>query len=74
MSNAVSPVLDDNSGERMVPERSGGLTFWEHVYRYAFASDFVKGKYVLDIACGEGYGSAVLLKAGAEKVIGIDIS
>jgi len=74
MSNTVSPVLDDNSGERMVPELSAGLTFWEHVYRYAFASDLVKGKRVLDIACGEGYGSEVLLRAGAESVIGIDIS
>jgi SAM-dependent methyltransferase len=69
-----SLVLDDNRGERMVPELSGGLTFWEHVYRYAFAANFVKGKHVLDIACGEGYGSAVLLKAGAQNVIGIDIS
>jgi 2-polyprenyl-3-methyl-5-hydroxy-6-metoxy-1,4-benzoquinol methylase len=74
MSNAIPAVLDDNSGERMVPELSGGLTFWEHVYRYAFASDFVKGKNVLDIACGEGYGSAVLLRAAAKNVIGIDIS
>jgi 2-polyprenyl-3-methyl-5-hydroxy-6-metoxy-1,4-benzoquinol methylase len=73
-SNTESPVLDDNNGERMVPEVSGGLTFWEHVYRYAFASDFVKGKHVLDIACGEGYGSAVLLRAGAQNVVGIDIS
>jgi SAM-dependent methyltransferase len=67
-------VLDDNNGERMVPESSGSPTFWEHVYRYAFASQFVKGKRVLDIACGEGYGAAALKKAGAAHVIGVDIS
>jgi SAM-dependent methyltransferase len=67
-------VLDDNNGERMVPESSGSPTFWEHVYRYAFASQFVKGKRILDIACGEGYGAAALKKAGAAHVIGVDIS
>jgi SAM-dependent methyltransferase len=67
-------VLDDNTGERMVPETSDRFTFWEHVYRYAFASRFVVGKRVLDIACGEGYGTAALQKAGAAHVIGVDVS
>src|ERR1019366_10458411 len=49
-------------------------TFWEHVYRYAFACRFVRGKRVLDIACGEGYGAAALQKAGAAHVIGVDVS
>jgi 2-polyprenyl-3-methyl-5-hydroxy-6-metoxy-1,4-benzoquinol methylase len=67
-------VLDDNAGERMVPEISDGSTFWEHVYRYAFASDVVVGKRVLDIACGEGYGAAALQQAGAAQVVGVDVS
>jgi ubiquinone/menaquinone biosynthesis C-methylase UbiE len=62
------------TGERMMPESADLFTFWEHVYRYAFASRFVKGKRVLDIACGEGYGAAALQKAGASHVIGVDIS
>jgi hypothetical protein len=62
-------VLDDNAGERMVPEVSGGMTIWEHVHRYAFACRFVVGKRVLDIASGEGYGAAALQKAGAAHVI-----
>jgi SAM-dependent methyltransferase len=66
-------VLDDNNGERMVPETSGGYTFWEHVFRYAFACRFVKQKRVLDIACGEGYGAASLQMAGAHSVVGIDV-
>ena len=66
--------IHEPTGERMVPESADLLTFWEHVYRYAFASRFVKGKRVLDIACGEGYGSAALQKAGASSVIGIDVS
>lgn len=58
----------------MVPEAADRFTFWEHVYRYAFACRFVAGKKVLDIACGEGYGAAALLKAGAETVVGVDVS
>ena len=44
----------------------------EHLHRYAMLSEIVKGKTVLDIACGEGYGSNILSK-NANKVIAIDI-
>jgi len=64
----------DYTGERMVPEKAAGQTFWEHVGRYRYASPFVKGKRVLDIACGEGYGAAALREAGAASVIGVDLS
>jgi 2-polyprenyl-3-methyl-5-hydroxy-6-metoxy-1,4-benzoquinol methylase len=64
----------EHTGERMVPEESHPGCFWEHIYRYRFATDFVGGKRVLDIACGEGYGTDALLKAGATSVIGMDIS
>jgi len=72
--NEENSLTLEPTGERMVPENSDRFTFWEHVYRYAFASRFVKGKRVLDIACGEGYGAAALQKAGAAHVIGVDIS
>lgn len=62
------------TGERMIPEGADALTFWEHIYRYRFALRFVKDKRVLDIACGEGYGSAALRQSKAKMVIGIDIS
>ena len=45
-----------------------------HTDRYEFASKFVKDKKVLDIACGTGYGSSLLVKSGAKEIIGIDIS
>jgi 2-polyprenyl-3-methyl-5-hydroxy-6-metoxy-1,4-benzoquinol methylase len=61
------------TGERMVPESCDPDTFWEHIFRYQFATKFVFGKNVLDVACGEGYGSAALLAAGARSVIGVDI-
>jgi SAM-dependent methyltransferase len=60
--------------ERMLPEEAHARIFWEHIGRYRFAKEFVRGKRVLDIACGEGYGAAALARAGAAAVIGIDVS
>ena len=45
----------------------------EHLHRYAIALAHAAGKSVLDIACGEGYGSN-LLAAKAKTVIGVDLS
>ncbi|MBL7749096.1 MAG: class I SAM-dependent methyltransferase, partial [Chitinophagaceae bacterium] len=44
----------------------------EHLHRYAIACGLAAGKTVLDIACGEGYGS-YLLAAKAASVTGMDI-
>lgn len=44
-----------------------------HRERYAYAARFVEGKRVLDLACGVGYGSAMLKEAGAVGVVGVDI-
>ncbi len=60
------------TGERFVPELKGQLAH-EHFHRYAVARDFVRGKAVLDIASGEGYGSS-LLAEWADAVTGVDIS
>jgi len=47
----------------------------QHLKRYNFACKFVKNQVVLDIACGIGYGSDILLRKGkAKKVFGADIS
>ncbi len=62
------------TGERMIPESTETGDFWAHVCRYKFATRYVRGKAVLDIACGEGYGSSGLLKSGALSVTGVDIS
>lgn len=43
-----------------------------HLARYEFAAPLVRGLTVADIACGTGYGSALLARAGAARVIGID--
>ena len=50
-----------------------GTIALEHLHRYAMAKDFAAGKVVLDIACGEGYGSAFLAEVAA-RVYGVDIA
>ncbi len=59
------------TGERLVPSQSGQIAA-EHLHRYAIACALAPGKDVLDIACGEGYGSALLSRA-ARRVVGVDI-
>lgn len=59
------------SGERLEPFVFNEATL-EHLHRYALASELVQGKTVLDIACGEGYGTR-FLAADAAAVTGIDI-
>ena len=44
-----------------------------HLNRYAMARPYVAGKRVLDVASGEGYGSFLLRRWGAESVEGIDV-
>jgi ubiquinone/menaquinone biosynthesis C-methylase UbiE len=60
-------------GERFLPWMDDPMMNYEHLHRYAFAKEFVKDKTVLDLACGEGYGSAMLAEE-AEQVTGIDIN
>jgi len=60
------------TGERFVPGTKGEIWI-EHWHRYHFAARWAPGRRVLDVACGEGYGSALLARSAA-RVTGIDIS
>ena len=59
------------TGERLLPTMDGPIVV-EHLHRYSIAVKWATGQDVLDIACGEGYGSH-LLSAVANSVVGIDI-
>ncbi len=59
------------TGERYVPQLRGNIAL-EHLHRYAYACEYVKGKVVMDIASGEGYGSEMLSRT-AQHVYGVDI-
>jgi SAM-dependent methyltransferase/glycosyltransferase involved in cell wall biosynthesis len=60
------------TGERYVPTEQGRIRL-EHYHRYAMVLDVVKEKDVLDVACGEGYGSSFMADV-ARSVVGVDIS
>ena len=60
------------TGERFIPGTRGEIWI-EHWHRYHFATRWSAGRRVLDIACGEGYGSALLAR-NAAHVTGVDVS
>ena len=59
-------------GERCTPWVTSQILA-AHLHRYFSALDIVQGKRVLDISCGEGYGSALMQKHGAAHVTGVDL-
>ena len=63
----------EDSIERLTPDPTSH--WWgEHRSRYRFAARHIRTGTVLDIACGYGYGSRILLEAGAAFVVAGDIS
>lgn len=60
-----------NTGERILLDKETPLMIARHFCAYKFAKDLVSGKSVLDIGCGEGYGSHYLA-GSADKVTGMD--
>ncbi|OGK62475.1 hypothetical protein A2334_05560 [Candidatus Roizmanbacteria bacterium RIFOXYB2_FULL_38_10] len=61
--------------ERIIPDKIPPYSkrlLQEHVLRYQFVSKYIKGKTVLDVACGSGYGSYIIANSGAKKVYAAD--
>ena len=56
----------------------GGLTppwsRYQHVERHRWAARFATGGSVLGAACRTGYGADILARAGATRVVGLDVS
>ena len=60
------------TGERFIPGTRGEIWI-EHWHRYHFAARWAAGRRVLDVACGEGYGTALLAQSAAH-VTGVDVA
>ena len=60
------------TGERTLPDVPAE-NYWyrRHLAVYEWIAERVRGRRVVDLACGEGYGSAVLARTAA-SVIGVD--
>jgi len=67
-------VKQNTMGERLIIGKMDKTIEEEHVARYEYASQFIKGKSVIDAACGSGYGTLLIADGGANEVIGVDIS
>jgi SAM-dependent methyltransferase len=62
------------SPERFDPATMNGLIAAEHLARYWLAADLASGLNVLDAGCGVGYGAEMIARAGASRVVGIDLA
>lgn len=61
------------TGERTLPDvPAENYWFRRHLAVYEWIGARVKGRRVVDMACGEGYGSDLLAGAGAASVVGVD--
>jgi O-antigen biosynthesis protein len=69
---AAAPRLIDWTGERCVPWAPDVQVVYEHFHRYLWASSLVRGRRVLDLGSGEGFGAA-LLSESARHVVGVDV-
>jgi 2-polyprenyl-3-methyl-5-hydroxy-6-metoxy-1,4-benzoquinol methylase len=60
------------TGERTLPDiPEENYWFRRHLAVYEWIADRIQGERVIDMACGEGYGSAALARQAME-VIGVD--
>jgi 2-polyprenyl-3-methyl-5-hydroxy-6-metoxy-1,4-benzoquinol methylase len=71
-------VVSTSAGRVDVPERfdpasmRGEIIEAEHLARYRWVSSLVEGRRVLDAGCGNAYGTALLARAGALELVGVD--
>jgi len=47
---------------------------FQHEERYRFAGQLARNRRVLDAACGNGYGTAMMREQGAASVAGVDLA
>ncbi len=59
--------------DRVTPGGTRADAVLHHTKRYVFARQFCRGKRVVDIGCGTGYGCTFLSRE-AKQVVGLDLS
>lgn len=80
MESQQSKITIEHSLERIYPkllnvkEKNHRDVLDIHLQRYQFSSQQLRGKHILDIACGCGYGTALMAESHPDKMfIGVDV-
>ncbi len=60
-----------SSHERAHHDEANNVTYQRCQYAYEFAQAYIQGKRVLDVGCGNGYGTALMAKSALE-IVGLD--
>jgi hypothetical protein len=63
----VKKTVMQFTDERVVEESAPGQIWLGHIVRYKFACRYIKGRNILDISCGTGYGIKTSLRCGGCK-------
>jgi SAM-dependent methyltransferase len=71
-NQVVNNDLDREMAERMVPGSNQSFYMIQHVARYLWAMDIVRGREVVDLGSGDGYGT-YLLSWVAKRSVGVDV-
>lgn len=73
LADYASTSLGVPASERLIPGANASPYMIEHVGRYLWAMKIARGNDVVDLGCGEGYGT-FLLSWTASSARGLDIS
>src|SRR5437868_5425999 len=69
----MSTDYDLIAGQYKKAKRQSWRMYVEHFTLFELLGD-LRGKAVLDLACGEGFFTRYLRQAGARRVVGVDLS
>jgi SAM-dependent methyltransferase len=53
------------TGEEFLPAIKDASLVYQHIHRYLYAAELVKGKRVLDLSAGDGFGATILAEAAS---------
>jgi hypothetical protein len=56
------------NGEEFLPAIKDASLVYQHLHRYLYAAELLKGKFVLDLAAGDGFGSAILAETASSVI------
>jgi SAM-dependent methyltransferase len=56
------------TGEEFLPAIKDASLVYQHLHRYLYAAELLKGKFVLDLVAGDGFGSAILAQTASSVI------